>query len=153
MATRFIESESGRTSLLRFIEKQKLPFVAEIQPGRARTVAQNKLQRLWLNEVSEQMGDRTPEEVRGFCKLHFGVPIMRAASEGFQQTYDEVIRPLPYAAKIKLMMVPLDLPVTRLMNTKNTTQYLDEIYQHFTGEGVALTQPEDQRYAMMEQSR
>ena len=52
-------------------------------------------------------------------------------------------------AKIKLMMAPLDLPVTRLMNTKQSTQYLDDIYQHFTSEGVALTQPEDQRYADM----
>lgn len=146
MVQRFIESEFGRQSLIRFVEKQKLPFIAEVTPGRARTVAQNKLQRMWLNEISEQMGDRTPEEVRGFCKLHFGVPIMRSASEGFQQTYDEVIRPLPYPAKLKLMMVPLDLPVTRIMNTKQTTQYLDDIYAYFTAEGVALTMPDDGRY-------
>lgn len=150
MVTRYIETEHGRQSLLRFVEKHKLPFVAEIVGGRIRTTQQNRLQRKWMTEVSEQLGDRTPEEVRGYCKLHFGVPIMRTASEGFRATYDEVIRPMAYADKLKLMMAPLDLPVTRLMNTKQHGQYLDEIYQHFCGEGVALTAPEDRRYAEME---
>lgn len=148
MVTRYVENEFGRDLLVTFIMRQEMPFIAEIQPGKRRSVAQNRLQRKWLTEVSEQMGDRTPEEVRGFCKLHFGVPIMRSANEDFQHTYDERIRPLSYETKIALMMVPLDLPVTRLMTTKQNTQYLDEIYRHFTGEGIALTAPDDQRYAM-----
>lgn len=141
MSTRSIETEADRTALLRRIESHKLPFTVAIEAGRNRTTKQNKLQRQWINEIAEQMPEHSTEEWRGICKLHFGVPIMRAASEGFQQTYDEVIRPMDYQTKIKLMSVPLDMPVTRLMNTKQHTQYLDDIYRHFTSLGVVLTDP------------
>lgn len=143
MANRSIETEADRQSLLRRIESHKLPFTVGIEAGRSRTTKQNKLQRQWINEIAEQMPEHSAEEWRGICKLHFGVPIMRAASEGFQQTYDEVIRPMDYQTKVKLMMVPLDMPVTRLMNTRQNTEYLDAIYQHFTALGVALTDPGD----------
>ena len=101
MASRIITNEYQRGMLLKRIEAQKLPFTAHIEPGRNRSVEQNKLQRMWVNEVAEQMGDRTPEEVRGYCKLHFGVPIMRAESEKFCEVYDRLIRPLDYAAKLR----------------------------------------------------
>lgn len=143
MSTRSIETEASRTAFIRFIEKQQLPFTASVERGRHRTNKQNRLSRQWINEIAEQMPEHSAEEWRGICKLHFGVPIMRAASEGFQQTYDEVIRPMDYQTKVKLMMVPLDMPVTRLMNTRQNTEYLDAIYQHFTALGVALTDPGD----------
>ena len=143
MSTRGIETEYDRKMLMRRIEGHKLPFTVAIEDGRSRTTKQNKLQHQWLNEIADQAPEHSAEEWRGFCKLHFGVPIMRAASEGFQTTYDEVIRPLPYEQKIKLMMVPLDLPVTRLMNTKQHTQFLDAILQHFSALGVVLNDPGD----------
>lgn len=143
MSQRSIENEADRQSILRRIESHKLPFSVSIEAGRNRTVKQNKLQRLWLNEIAEQMPEHTAEQWRGICKLHFGVPIMRAASDGFQDTYDSVVRPMPYEQKLQLMMVPLDLPVTRLMNTRQNTEYLDAIYQHFITLGVALTDPGD----------
>ncbi len=141
MATRSVETEQDRQSLLRRIETHKLPFTVSIEAGRSRTTKQNKLQRQWINEIAEQMPEHSAEEWRGICKLHFGVPIMRAANEGFQQTYDEVIRPMDYQDKVKLMMVPLDLPVTRLMKTREHTEYLDAIHKHFCALGVALTDP------------
>ena len=141
MASRSIETEADRQSLLRRIESHKLPFTVAIEAGRSRTTKQNKLQRQWINEIAEQMPEHSAEEWRGICKLHFGVPIMRAASEGFHQTYDEVIRPMDYETKVKLMSAPLDMPVTRLMTTRQHTEYLDAIYQHFTALGVALTDP------------
>lgn len=141
MATRSIETEADRQSVLRRIESHKLPFTVAIEAGRSRTTKQNRLQRQWINEIAEQMPEHSAEEWRGICKLHFGVPIMRAASEGFHKTYDEVIRPMDYETKVKLMSAPLDMPVTRLMNTRQHTEYLNLIYQHFTALGVALTDP------------
>jgi len=35
----------------------------------------------------------------------------------------------------------LDFPVTRLMKTKEKAEYLDRLYEHFTGQGVVLTKP------------
>jgi hypothetical protein len=106
-----------------------------------RSVEQNKLQRLWLKEAQEQ-GDQTAEEYRGYCKLHFGVPIMRRDSEEFCEVYDRLIRPRPYEEKLELMMIPMDLPVTRIMDTKQKAEYLSMMCKHFAGEcGFRLTDP------------
>lgn len=140
---RLVETEQDRKMLVRFIEARKLPFVATIKGGRHRTLRQNQLQRLWMNEISEQLGDTTPEEARGYCKLAIGVPILRAENEDFCAAYDQHIKPLPYFTKIAMMMEPLDWPVTRLMTTKQHTEYLDAVYKHFTEQGVKLTVPDD----------
>lgn len=143
MTTRFVESEADRRMLIRFIEGQPLPLTVSLSKGGRRTLKQNKLQRLWLNEISEQLGDQTPEEVRGYCKLTIGVPILRTEHDGFRERYDAIVRPLPYEQKLALMMEPLDFPVTRLMNTKQATSYLDGVHRHFSLRGIVLTDPGD----------
>jgi hypothetical protein len=44
------------------------------------------------------------------------------------------------------MSEPLDMPVTRLMSTKQKHAYLDAIFQHFSEKGIVLTIPPDKRY-------
>ena len=127
------------------IKSLNLPVTVSITKGRRRTVEQNKLQRLWINEAAEQLGDRTREEMRGYCKLHHGVPILRNENDAFKQAYDQVISPLPYEDKLKTMMAPLDMPVTRVMTTDQKTRYLDAIAQDFLEQGVALTEPEGRK--------
>lgn len=141
MTTRVVDSEQDRTILLQFIKQHRLPFTIDLIKGRRRSVEQNRLQRLWLNEIAEQLGDRTPEEVRGYCKLTMGVPILRAENETFREKYDAVVRPLPYDTKLAIMMEPLDLPVTRIMTTDQKTRYLDAVTRHFGEQGVLLTPP------------
>jgi hypothetical protein len=118
--------------------------------GKPRSTDQNRLQRLWARQVAEYFGDRTAEEVRGYGKLHFGVPILRAEDEEFAERYDAVIKPLPYEAKLAIMMEPLDLPVTRRMNTSQKTRFLDAFFYHWTAEGVPLIEPDDKRYGPKE---
>ncbi len=143
MTTRFVETEAERRMLLRFLESQPLPFTVNITKGGKRTLKQNRLQRQWLNEIAEQFGDQTPEEIRGYCKLTIGVPILRAENETFRERYDAVVKPLPYEQKIALMMEPLDFPITRLMTTKQGTAYLDGMHRHFSEKGIVLTDPGD----------
>ena len=141
MSTRVVKTEEQRALLLRYIKEHRLPFTADIVKGERRSVEQNKLQRLWLNEIAEQLGDHTPEEVRGYCKLTIGVPILRAENEEFAAKYDAHVRPLPYPQKLAIMCEPLDMPVTRLMTTVQKTKYLDAIWRHFTEQGLVLTDP------------
>ena len=136
---KYIKTEQDREALIKTIRLFPLGFTAKLLKGK-RTAEQNSLQRLWLQEA-ERQGDQTAEEYRGYCKLHFAVPIMRNESPEFKDAYDRVIRPLPYEQKLEMMMVPLDFPVTRLMNTKQKSKYLDDIYQHFRGLGFELTEP------------
>ena len=147
MVQRIIRNEHDLKMLGTFLAGRKRPFTVEIASGKHRTSEQNRLQRLWLNEASEQLGDRTPEELRAYCKLTLGVPILRAENEEFRTKYDAVVKGLPYATKLAIMSEPLDLPVTRLMNVEQKTRYLDLMFRHFSEQGVALTMPPEKAYA------
>lgn len=141
MVTRVIRNEDDLALLIDFLKARKRPFTVDIVKGKHRTNEQNHLQRLWLNEAAEQLGDRTPEELRGLCKLQFGVPILRAENTRFCEMYDRFVKPRPYEEKLALMMEPLDLPVTRIMTTDQKTRYLDAVSKHFLEQGIALTEP------------
>lgn len=147
MASRSIRTEQDRALLLRYLRQQKLPLTVEIHKGERRSTEQNRLQRLWIAEIAEQLGDQTAEEVRGYCKLTIGVPILRAENEAFRERYDLVVRPLPYEMKLAIMMEPLDLPVTRIMTTDQHARYLEGIHRHFSEKGLALTDPDPMRSA------
>lgn len=143
MSTRFLETDWDRRMLIRYIESQPLPLTVTLSKGGKRSVKQNRLNRQWMNEIAEQLGDQTPEEVRGYAKLTIGVPILRAENEDFRERYDAVIKPLPYETKLAMMMEPLDFPITRLMSTKQATAYLDGVHRHFSAKGIVLTDPGD----------
>ena len=142
MTLRSIQNEYQRDAVIKLIAGRPVPFSVEIVAGRKRSTDQNKLQRRWINEIAEQLGDRTAEEVRGECKLRFGVPILRAENEIFCEKYDRIIKPLPYETKLEMMQEPLDFPVTRLMTVAQTTKYLDAISRFYSEQGVILSQLE-----------
>ena len=144
--TRFIEDHYQRKMLINLLGEQKMPFTVTIAQGKRRSSKQNRLNRLWAGEISEQLGDESAEYYRGQMKLEFGVPILREVNEAFAEAYDAYIKPLPYETKMALMREPLDFPVTRLMRTADEHRYLDDIYRTFTGRGVVLTVPPDQRW-------
>ena len=88
----FIKNEQDKQRLIAFIQNQTKPITVTIEQGMIgkRSYEQNKLQRLWLNELAEQ-GDMTAEEYRAFCKLHFGVPILRHENDKFREAYDDKV--------------------------------------------------------------
>lgn len=145
---RWVRSDGDKEQFVRFIQHQNTPFTATIEQGvrGKRSSDQNRLQRLWVNEAQEQ-GDQTAEEYRAYCKLHFGVPMLRNENEDFREMYDEKIRdrvpPFSYEQKLEFMAMPWDLPVTRLMTVQQHHKFLEMIYQHFTSLGMVLTIPSD----------
>lgn len=146
MTTRFVETEYQRRLLAKLIDGQKLPFTATIAKGKKRSPLQNRLNRLWAGEIAEQLEDETAEYYRGLMKLQFGVPLLRAENEAFNEAYTRHIEPLPYETRLALMQEPLDWPVTRLMRTDQQKRYLDNVYRHFAEQGVILTIPIDKRF-------
>lgn len=145
---RFIKTDQDKAQLIAFIQNQSKPITITIEQGiiGKRSLDQNKLQRLWINELAEQ-GDMTAEEYRAYCKLHFGVPILRNENDKFRQLYDKKVKWRSYADKLEFMAEPFDFPVTRLMTTKQHKQYLDAIYVYFTGRGYELTDPESLKWS------
>ena len=141
MTQRIVQSPHDHVMAQRYVESLTPPYTLSVRMGKNRSIEQNRLQRLWMNEIAEQRPEKTAEEWRAHCKLHFGVPILRAEDDHFCAEYDRLIRPMDYEDKLSIMAVPLDFPVTRLMSTKQKTHYLDAIYVHFNGLGVVLTEP------------
>lgn len=144
MTTRIIENHWDRQLLFKYLEQQNGPVTVTITKGKHRTNDQNRLQRLWITEIAAQKFEPT-EDVRAYCKLHIGIPILRNENEAFKADYDEIIKPLPYELKLRMMKEPLNWPVTSIMNTKQKTAYLDEVHRTFSEQGIVLTNPEDQR--------
>lgn len=145
--TRWISNPEDLDLLNKYLSKHKLPMTVVVENGlqKKRSNDQNRLQRFWLNEAEEQ-GDMTAEEYRAYCKLHFGVPILRNQCDEFKEAYDSKVKHCySYEQKLNMMMIPCDFPVTRLMTVKQHQQFLDKMYVHFSSIGIGLTVPEDLR--------
>ena len=142
---RSIQSDYDRDMAAKLVANRPYPFTLTITDGKHRSTAQNRLQHMWMKEISEQKGDITAAEARAYCKLTIGVPILREQNEAFRLRYDEILKPLSYEQKLAIMSEPLNLPVTSLMSTKQLTEYLDGIIRHFGQQGIVLTMPDDMR--------
>lgn len=101
-----------------------------------RKISKNSLSHTWYKEISEQRLDEPSDYYRRYCKLHFGVPIMRRDSEQFREVYDRLIKPMDYDVKLKNIFM---IQVTSLMDEKQMTEYLNEVQRHFAGQGVVLS--------------
>mgnify|MGYP003135696846 CR=1 FL=1 len=88
-------------------------------------------------------GDQTATEYRAYCKLRFGVPILRRDSLEYRSKYDEIVRPMTYEHKLALMVEPFDFPVTSAMNVAQQSEFLDRIRDHFQELGFVLTDPSE----------
>lgn len=142
--TRVVRTEEQRKAHIAHLASVKLPYTSTEEQGVKikRSISQNSLQHKWLTELAAQ-GDMTYEEYRGYCKLHFGVPILRRDWDWYREIYDEKIKHLPYEKKILMMMTPIDAAVTRDMSKKQMDEYLTKMQQHFVGQGFVLTEPKE----------
>lgn len=146
MTTRVLRSSDDIEPLSRLISaRTKYPLTVTITQGASRSKEQNRLAQRWFTDVSRQLGDQTHEDTRAYCKLHFGVPILRAENEAFRQSYDTTMKHLPYEDKLAAIKA-FDLPVTRLMTVKQMTAFMDEMQRHWSQQSIRLTDPEALKY-------
>jgi hypothetical protein len=135
---RVINNKDDLDQLVTLFNGLALPFTAEWQLGRDRSLDQNRLQFLWAREAAEQRGDMTPDEVRCEWKLIYGVPIMREVAD-WRADYDATVKGLPYALKLKLMR---RYDVTSDMKVPQMVRYLDTIQRECAEQGIRLTDPD-----------
>lgn len=144
MTSFFISKPSDRQRVHIAIDKAELPLKVTLRKGgKDRSLEQNRLMWLWMQEAADQLKEDDATGYQAYCKLHFGVPILRGEDEGFREAYDSVIRPLTYEQKIKAMKPPLSLPVTSIMKSGQLKRFLDDVYAHFRAQGVWLTEPDE----------
>lgn len=103
-----------------------------------RSTNQNSLFHQMLRVVAEQKGDETVDELKRFCKLRFGVPLLRAVDPSFCAIYDTAIKhSLTYEQKLEAMDL---LPVTSRMDRATFSIFLDSVARFWTEQGYDLTE-------------
>lgn len=112
-----------------------------VKTGRDRTLDQNDISHVWYDQISREVGEATPLEVKSFCKLMFGVGILRAEDPEFRALYDASIkRTLTYDQKLAIMAY---FPVTSLFTTAQFSQYLERMQDYYRSHhNVTLEFPE-----------
>lgn len=150
MTERIIGTPEELDLWIKFLLSRKLPITVSSIDGRDRTGQQNALQWLWASEAAAQLGDRTASEIQREWKLRHGVPILREDSADFRETYDQMIRPLPYEGKVKVMEY---IDVTSRMKVKQMVRYLDAVQRECLEQGLKLTDPDPELAAYQSRYR
>lgn len=144
MADMVVNSEyslSQAIGMLRASFKERKFFTMRLKFGRIRSVDQNRLAHAWYNQVANELREDDARGVKRFCKLHFGVPILRAEDDEFRDAYNRtMLKTLTYEQKIIAMDM---LPVTSQMTTKQISKYLEDVQAHYRKHGVMLEFPEE----------
>lgn len=110
--------------------------------GKKRSLDQNAISHAWYEQVARELREDDARGVKRFCKLHFGVPILRAEDEDFRAAYNgSILRSLSYEQKIQAMDI---LSVTSVMTTKQLHQYMLDMQEHYRKHGVQLEFPPDE---------
>jgi hypothetical protein len=118
---------------------EKQPVRVVIGPdSEKRRDKQNRLSHGWYPVMGAGYHlDR--HEMKAFCKLNFGVPIMREDAD-FNAFCTVGLDHLTYDQKLDAMLF---IPVTSLMKVKQMAEYLTTMDREAANRGVVLPQPED----------
>lgn len=98
-------------------------------PVDGRSLDANALWAVWYNQIAKGLGEQNALQVKNMCKLHFGVPILRAENEEFREVYDRFVKCIAYEEKLKFMTY---LSVTRLLSKKQGVRYQEAVQNHFS---------------------
>lgn len=104
-----------------------------VRTGRARSLDQNALAFQLYTDLHRAKPDTFPSvnDARAYCKLHFGVGIRRQEAD-FNEAYCKMIRNrFVYEEKLALMIEPVDFPITRHMNKKQFSEFVEAIKAAF----------------------
>ncbi len=107
--------------------------------AKTRSKSQNAFSHAWYEEISLALPEDDALGWKCYCKLHHGVPILRAEDDEFREAYDGAIKGLTYEQKLLVMRV---FPVTSRMTTKQLTKYAEAVRDDFASRGVHLDFPQ-----------
>ena len=119
---------------------KKLPpnvrHLVQVYPNnKIRSIEQNDTSHCWYLQLSRDLPQDTALGWKCHCKLHYGVPLLRANDLEFKQFYDRSLKQLTYEQKLEAMRF---VPVTSIMKTKVFNEYLELLQVEFRKQGVML---------------
>lgn len=106
--------------------------------GKSRSLDQNAISHAWYEQLARELREDDALGWKCFCKLHYGIPILRAEDEEFRQFYDGAIKGLTYEQKLSAMKF---MPVTSLMTKPQLSKFLEAMQEGFLSRGVRLEFP------------
>jgi hypothetical protein len=114
-----------------------------VKTGKARSMNQNDIAHVWFEQLARELKDHDALGWKCYCKLHHGVPILRAEDADFREMYDGALKGLRYEQKL---MVMRSLPVTSLMTKAQLSAFLEAVQKDFfDNHGVTLEFPEGEQ--------
>ncbi|MBU4609165.1 hypothetical protein IMZ29_00920 [Achromobacter sp. GG226] len=142
MSTHVINSDE---SFQRFMGEVRQQYAAHrflrasLKTGKDRSGPQNNLTHAWYEQIARELREDDALGWKCYCKLHHGVPILRAEDAEFRQTYDSTIKGMGYEQKLTVMRL---FPVTSLMTREQLSKYAEAVRDDFQCRGVFLEFPE-----------
>lgn len=114
-------------------------LTVNVMHGKRRSLDQNAISHAWYQQMARE--DRQDDEMghKGYCKLHHGIPILRAEDAEFRAFYDGALKGLTYEQKREAMKY---VPVTSLMTKPQLSKYLEAVQSDYATRGVHLEFPE-----------
>ena len=113
----------------------------KVTTGKVRSLDQNAISHTWYEQVARELREESARDVKRYCKLHHGVPILRADDAEFREAYDGTLKLLTYAQKLVCMDW---MPVTSVMTKTQLSAYLTAMQDDFNPRGVVLEFPKDE---------
>ena len=137
-----VKNREGLDQMLEMFKETDIEFPVRLtidKRKKTRTLIQNNTANKWYRDVEKQ-GDMKAWEYKAYCKLHFGVPILRRDSVKYKEAYDTKVKTFPYETKLMFMAEPYSFPVTSMMNVAQHSEFLEMVERHFSQEGFELTE-------------
>lgn len=143
MSSTIINSDNTLQSFignLRDMYREHRYIKVSTKAGTARSLDQNAISHAWYEQLARELREDDALGHKCYCKLHHGVPILRAEDGEFREAYDATIKGMSYEQKLKAMRI---LPVTSLMTKPQLSKYLEAIQSDFDRRGVRLEFPDE----------
>lgn len=138
MATHVINSDESAQRFIGVIREQYMThrfLRVSVKTGKARSLPQNSLTHAWYEQIARELREDDTLGWKSYCKLHHGVPILRAEDDEFREIYDTTIKGMTYEQKLKVMRY---FPVTSLMSKEQLSKYAEAVRDDFQCRGVFL---------------
>ena len=143
MSTTYVNSEPSLSKLigdLREMWREHKFLRVAIKTGKDRSLDQNAILHAWIGQIANELREQPAAKIKAECKLHYGVPILRAEDEEFREFYDRAIKWMTYEQKLDAMAF---VPVTSIMSVKQLSQFLGDMQSAYVGRVALEFPPED----------
>lgn len=110
----------------------------KVKTGKARSLDQNAISHCWYDQMAREDRQHDTQGHRRYCKLHHGVPVLRAEDADFRAFYDSALLGLTYEQKLQAMDF---VPVTSQMTKAQLSKYLEAVQADYSNRSIYLEFP------------